>query len=262
MQYASLFTGIGTADYAAQLLGWPITFVCENDKYCSGLLEQQYPGVPNLGDITTARFGTFKGMVNILTGGFPCQDISRAGKGKGIDGKKSGLWRHFHRAIAVLRPEFVLIENSIDLKTKGLDKVIHDLARIGYNCEWEPFSAAEFGADHIRERLWVLAYPNSFRRQGLLRMLKIISISIAKSTEHEKMDSSSSRLERFRERHGEPPIFGVYDGLTKKLHVPKRLAIAGNAMYWPIPFSIFKMIEVVQSMTDEEWITLNYQLLE
>jgi DNA (cytosine-5)-methyltransferase 1 len=106
---------------------------------------------------------SYSGDVDLVTGGFPCQDISIAGKGEGIEGERSGLWTEFKRVISEIRPRFALIENVPALTFRGLDRVLCDLAEIGYDAEWQCISASEVGAWHKRERIWIIAYPTSSR---------------------------------------------------------------------------------------------------
>jgi len=97
--------------------------------------------------------------LSIVTGGFPCQDISTAGKGAGIDGARSGLWKEMHRVIDAVRPDFAIVENSAALTSRGLGTVLGDLASIGYDAEWNCFRASAIGAPHGRDRIWIVAYP-------------------------------------------------------------------------------------------------------
>lgn len=122
---------------------------------------------PNLGDVTSIDWSRAE-PVDVLVGGFPCQDISLAGKGAGIDGERSGLWREFVRAIRALRPRLVFVENVAALLARGFERVAADLAACGYRFAWSCYSSAEVGAPHRRERLFVLASDAaSERRQGL-----------------------------------------------------------------------------------------------
>ncbi|MGL5131984.1 MAG: DNA cytosine methyltransferase [Planktothrix sp.] len=260
MRYGSLFGGIRAADYAAKLAGYEIVFNSEIDRYCIELGQQRFGGT-ELGDIRNADFRPFEGLVDILCGGFPCQNISKAGKQEGIDGTSSRLWGHYYRAIQETRPGFALIENSDQITRKGLDQVLCDLAQIGYNAEWESLSAGEFGAIHQRERTWILAYPNSFGRPGILRLLKGSSHQEYVQPINKTMDGCGSYFEWFTERYGEPAVFGIYDGFTSKLHVPKRISAVGNSLYWPIPYCIFKTIDWAVHCTEQEWLTTNYHAL-
>jgi DNA (cytosine-5)-methyltransferase 1 len=160
MRLGSLFAGIGGFDYAAQQLGWTTAWVSEVDPWCNAVLKKHWPDVPNLGDITAIDFSQAP-AIDVLCGGFPCQDISSAGKGAGITGARSGLWSHYARAIEALRPKWVLIENVSILRRRGLDRVLRDLDALGYDAEWHCVPASAVGAPHQRDRIWIVAYPRS-----------------------------------------------------------------------------------------------------
>jgi DNA (cytosine-5)-methyltransferase 1 len=260
MTYGSLFGGIRAADYAAAMLDWQIVFNSETDKYCIKLGQQNFGGI-ELGDITTTDFKPFNGLVDLLCGGFPCQSISCAGGGEGIDGKSSILWRDYVRAIKDVAPKFALIENSPNLLNKGFEHLLFALSEIGYDAEWECFSTAEFGGFHTRNRLWVLAYPNTFRRSGILRLLKGSGHQMHVEPLHQEMGGYNGYTEWFSERYGKPPVWGSYDGLTRRFHVVKRLGAIGNSLYWPIPYNIFKTIEWATKCTETEWLTTNFHAL-
>jgi DNA-cytosine methyltransferase len=158
----SLFSGIGGIEYGLeQTGGFRTIWQSEIDPYASAVLHKHWPDVPNLGDITKIDWGGVE-RPDMLCGGFPCQDISVAGKGKGIkEGTRSGLWFEYARAIRSLRPRLALIENVPMLARRGLNIVLADLAEMGYDAEWFTLSAQEVGAWHKRERLFILAYPIS-----------------------------------------------------------------------------------------------------
>lgn len=261
MNHISLFNGISTTLYAAELTGWKNIAAAENDKWCNRHLHAWFPHVAQLGDITTAdftRYGTLDNVV--LSGGFPCQNISPLGRGEGIRGAKSSLWSHHFRAIQEVRPRFALIENSSRLNTKGLETVLFDLAGIGYDAEWVPLSAASFGADHNRERLWILAYPNGERRQNVLHLISRCGPLHAQAYEAPKragLESVSDLTKWIEQSYGEPPLLGDYHGLTKRLDTPRRIHSIGNAMYWPIPYAIFRTIDFAAKCTDEQWSEIN-----
>ena len=160
MKLLDLFSGIGGFSLAAEWV-WgeelEIVGFVEIDKYCQKVLKKHWPNVPIWNDIKTFHYD---GEVDLITGGVPCQDISIAGKGAGIEGEKSGLWSEYKRIIGECRPEFALIENVPALTYRGLDRILCDLAEIGYNAEWQCISASEMGSWHKRERIWIVAYPN------------------------------------------------------------------------------------------------------
>ena len=157
MRVGSLFSGIGGFDLAAEWMGWTTAWVSEIDPFACSVLAHHFPDAPNHGDITTIDFTTVE-PIDILVGGFPCQDISNAGKREGITGERSGLWKEYARAIRELRPRYVVVENVAALKSRGLDVVLGDLAQLGYDAEWRVFGADDVGAPHRRNRLWILAY--------------------------------------------------------------------------------------------------------
>jgi DNA (cytosine-5)-methyltransferase 1 len=124
------------------------------------------PDFPIWDDVCTLDGNPWRGSVDVLCGGFPCQDISAAGKGAGITGERSGLWKEYARLIGEMRPRFVFAENSPLLRTRGLGVVLEDLAAMGYNARWGIIGAGAVGAPHKRDRMWVLAYSTHEGLQG------------------------------------------------------------------------------------------------
>jgi DNA (cytosine-5)-methyltransferase 1 len=174
LSVGSLFSGIGGWDLGLERAGMRTMWFCEQDDFCRRVLARHWPGVPRLGNIE--RVGAGRDWepcrVDVLCGGFPCQDISPAGRRVGIAGSRSGLWSEMFRLVRELRPRYVLVENSGDLAVRGLDRVLGDLASVGFDAEWEELSACAFGAPHTRRRLFIVAYPHGEqgRRQcGWLR---------------------------------------------------------------------------------------------
>ncbi len=156
MRVGSLFSGIGGFDLAAEWIGWSTAWFSEIDPFACAVLAHHWPDVPNLGDITAVDFTTVE-PIDVLVGGFPCQDISNAGKREGITGARSSLWKEYARAIRELRPRYVVVENVAALKSRGLDVVLGDLADLGYDAEWCVFGADDVGAPHQRHRIWIVA---------------------------------------------------------------------------------------------------------
>lgn len=190
MKYLDLFSGIGGFALGAYWAGMRFDnhYFSEVDPWAVDLYQKRFPDAIPLGNIkgidgktladtaeprpengqNRARRGapTLAGELErpstdwILTGGFPCQDISFAGGGAGLDGERSGLWYEMHRIIGELRPRYVIVENVAALFTRGIDAVLGSLAEIGYDAEWETIRASDMGAPHRRERVWIVAYPN------------------------------------------------------------------------------------------------------
>lgn len=166
MRELALFAGAGGGVLASYLLGWRTVCAVERDAYAAQVLAQrQNDGIleafPIWSDITSFDGKPWRGIVDVISGGFPCQDISSAGKGAGIEGERSGLWAEMARIIGEVRPRYVFVENSPMLVSRGLTRVISDLAKMGYDAQWARFSASNFGAPHIRDRIWIVAHSQS-----------------------------------------------------------------------------------------------------
>jgi len=158
-----MFTGYGGLDtgVVATLGGGRIVWVADPDRHVRAVLDRLLPGVPNLGDVAAIDWSAVP-PVDVLTAGWPCQDISAAGKGAGIDhGTRSGLWRYVVTAIRQLRPTVAVLENVAALRWRrsGLDRVLGDLTSLGYDCLWTSVRASDVGAAHRRERMFLLALP-------------------------------------------------------------------------------------------------------
>lgn len=183
MKIGSLFSGYGGLDAATiAVTGGQVVWHCEWEEAPSTVLDAHWSGVPNYRDVTKVDFTQVE-PVDVLTGGFPCQDLSLAGKRAGLkEGTRSNLWFEFHRAITELKPRLVIIENvrgllsatansDLELATSGLDykpnqptlraigAVSGSLSEIGYDCRWTTVAASDIGAPHRRERVFVIATP-------------------------------------------------------------------------------------------------------
>ena len=162
MNHLDLFSGIGGFALAAKRT-WGdnlnIKGFCEIEPYAQKVLNKNFPGVPIYKDIKELDGNKFKN-IDLLTGGFPCQDISIAGYGAGIEGERSGLWSEMLRIISEVRPRFALIENVSAITFRGGTRVVSDLAKIRYTTEWQTISAAYVGALHRRNRMWFISYPS------------------------------------------------------------------------------------------------------
>ena len=160
MRIGSLFAGIGGLELGLERAGVGRTaWQVESDPYASAVLAKHWPEAKRHDDVTT--FPPDDGTdwsADVICGGFPCQDLSYAGKGAGIDGARSGLWREYARIVRLLRPRFVVVENVPALLSRGLGRVLGDLAACGYDAEWDCVPAAAVGANHLRDRLFLLAY--------------------------------------------------------------------------------------------------------
>ena len=174
MRVGSLFSGVGLGDLGLTLAGMEIVFQVEIEPYARKVLDLRWPDVPKFGDIREVK-GSDTPPCDLLAGGFPCQDISTAGKGAGIEGERSGLWKEFARLICEIRPRYVLVENVSALLGRGLGVVLGDLAEIGYDTEWDCIPASAVGAPHRRDRVWIVAYPKSTGTRENKQRLRSVS---------------------------------------------------------------------------------------
>ena len=160
MTFGSLFAGIGGMDLGLERAGMECAWQVEIDPFCRKVLAKHWPDVPKYEDVRDVGSENLE-PVDLICGGFPCQDISYAGEGAGLAGERSGLWYEFARIIGEMGPRLVLVENVPALLTRGLGDVLGTLADLGYDAEWSIVSACSVGAPHMRRRVFVVAYPDS-----------------------------------------------------------------------------------------------------
>ena len=167
----ALFAGAGGGILGGKLLGWRTVCAVEWEPYPASVLcarqnDGFLPPFPIWDDVQTFDGKPWRGIVDVVSGGFPCQDISVAGKGAGITGERSGMWKHMARIISEVQPKYVFVENSPMLTVRGLGTVLGDLSEMGFNAEWGVISAAAVGAPHQRDRIWVLGSNTSKQRRN------------------------------------------------------------------------------------------------
>jgi DNA (cytosine-5)-methyltransferase 1 len=176
MNELALFAGAGGGILGGHLLGWRTVCAVEWEAYPASVLcarqnDGLLPSFPIWDDVQTFDGKPWRGIVDVVSGGFPCQDISAAGKGAGIDGERSGMWKEMARIICEVQPRFVYVENSPMLVHRGLGTVLGQLAEMGFDAGWGVIGASDIGAKHHRQRIWIVAqrreflsYPNN--REG------------------------------------------------------------------------------------------------
>jgi DNA (cytosine-5)-methyltransferase 1 len=159
LKHLDLFSGIGGFSLGLERTGgFETVGFCDSDKKTHMVLKKHWAAVPIYDDVSTLK-GSDLGTIDIITGGFPCQDLSVAGKGAGLAGARSGLWFEFHRLIKETQPKWVIAENVAVLRSRGLDQVLRSLDEIGYDAEWHCIPASAVGAPHRRDRIWIVAHP-------------------------------------------------------------------------------------------------------
>jgi len=259
LKLLSLFAGIGGFELGLERSGGFETVAqCEIDPYCLKVLAKHWPEVKRYEDIrnlTADRLAADGITVDAICGGFPCQDISTAGKGAGIEGERSGLWSEYARLIGELRPRVVFVENVSALLGRGLDRVLGDLSALGYDAVWDCIPASAVGAPHRRDRLWIVANarggrwsePKSWEVQQPWRTEAVCASALADAMRERpqrqrwSFDTSSSAAGTDRQVDrafydgrwpAEPNVGRVANGVPNRVD---RLKALGNAVVPQIP---------------------------
>jgi DNA (cytosine-5)-methyltransferase 1 len=252
LSHGSLFSGIGGFELGAEWAGIPTYWNCDINEWNRKLLKHRFPNTEQYDDIRTL---TNPRKVNIISGGFPCQDISGANtKAKGIKGHRSGLWGEMYRIVGEVRPDYIIIENSPNLTFRGFERVLCDLSEIGYDAEWQCLSATTFGFRHRRERIYVIAYPNTHGQFSDRMGNAFIDVEGFKDPKKWSEIRSEFRLDTkemvFRhdkwgsegqDTIAEPLLCGVGDGIPERMD---RLAGLGNAI---VPFIGYYLFECIKN---------------
>jgi DNA (cytosine-5)-methyltransferase 1 len=234
-----LFAGIGGFSLGLERAGFETVAFCEIDPYCQKVLAKHWPGVPIYDDVRTVSASRLAGdgtFPDVVTGGFPCQDISSAGKGAGITGERSGLWSELARIIGDIRPRYAIVENVTALLSgdsgRWFGRVLGDLAEIGYDAEWHCIPASHTGANHRRDRVWIVAYPNAHG----MRLQRVRKAPRGKRPEQQFAGLVQMALQdAIPTRSGS----GIHDGASNRSH---RLKALGNAVVPQIPELIGRAI--------------------
>jgi DNA (cytosine-5)-methyltransferase 1 len=191
--FGSLFAGIGGIDLGFERCGMECKWQVEINDYAQKVLAKHWPAVHRERDIRACSTRNLE-RVDIIAGGFPCQDISYAGLGAGLDGERSGLFFEAIRLVRELQPRAVVLENVAALLTRGLDRVLGTLAEIGYDAEWHCIPAAYVGAPHIRDRVFVLAYASGKRAGHECRSLGGQERTIARTFQPETLRQQDGQI--------------------------------------------------------------------
>ena len=253
MRILDLFSGIGGFSLGLERTGGFTTVAfCERDAYARAVLRKHWPDVPCFDDVRNVGAGSGLGAIDVVCGGFPCQDISFAGAGAGLGGERSGLWFEMLHVIAETRPRYVIAENVAALRSRGLETVLGGLASVGYDAEWHCSPASAVGAPHRRDRVWVVAYADRKRCEKLDASAEPGEPSRADRARHARITPDAmrqqhesrcaaygrpgtqivSRLEQSDAWAVEPGILRVAHGVP---HRVDRLRCVGNAVVPQIP---------------------------
>jgi DNA (cytosine-5)-methyltransferase 1 len=225
IKIGSLFAGIGGFELGLEraIPGAKTIWQVEQNPFCQRVLSKHWPDAKIYNDVRNITKDNVE-PIDILCGGFPCQDISLAGKGEGLDGKKSGLWWEMLRIISELsqgrKKPIVVLENVAAISFRGGCEIVGSLAEIGYCCEWRIISAREFGAPHLRRRWFAVAYSDSASCKGG-------GISVGVQQKDTDSDLSFSKERYWKKTSPVSAICGVDDGIPDRLD---RLRALGNAI--------------------------------
>ena len=259
MNELALFAGAGGGILGGRLLGWRTICAVEYDKYAASVLvARQNDGClepfPVWDDVRTFDGRPWRGRVDVVSGGFPCQDISCAGTGAGLDGERSGLWGEMARIICEVRPRYVFVENSPMLTSRGLHRVLGDLAEMGFDAEWGVLGADDVGANHIRKRVWIVANSGGV---GLAKPKHKIRSGWHESYGSSEDVANANRPGRKKQRgaiptqtqrhpaqrdgwwKAEPDVGRLVDGLASRVD---RLKCLGNGQVPAVAATAFKLL--------------------
>jgi DNA (cytosine-5)-methyltransferase 1 len=249
----------GGFDLGFERAGMKCTWQCEIDDKTSAVLEKHWPEVRRYKDVRTIGKHNLE-SVDVICGGFPCQDVSLAGLRKGLEGKRSTLWSEFYRIVGEIRPQWVVIENVRGLLTSDdgrfFGKILYELSNIGYDSEWEVIRASDFGLRHRRERIFIIAYPKCDGDNRFLGDRRIFSKWEKETQEWGAhwveliMDpgnvAPSKWIQPTQMDNPEPTLIRTNDGVSFGL-VKNRLKQCGNAVCVPIAEWIGRRIVEVSS---------------
>jgi DNA (cytosine-5)-methyltransferase 1 len=246
LRVLDLFSGVGGFSLGLERTGgFETVAFCEIEAYPRAVLKKHWPKVPCYEDVRTLTADTLARdgiAVDVICGGFPCQDISRAGLGAGLAGERSGLWGEFSRIIGEIRPEYAILENVAALLDEGMGTVLGHLAGLGYDAEWQVISACSMGAPHMRQRVFAVAYPNSEHGRSRVRhsaarknrtLQEIYDLAGARAREGTRLENPSSL---YRGANGVP------NGLERNRAI-------GNSIYPAVPHMIGRAILEAEGLT-------------
>ncbi|WP_091908996.1 DNA cytosine methyltransferase [Chitinasiproducens palmae] len=259
MNELALFAGAGGGILGGHLLGWRTVCAVERDAYAAQVLAaRQNDGClrpfPIWSDVTSFDGRPWRGIVDVVSGGFPCQDISSAGDRAGIAGSRSGLWKQFARVVFEVEPRSVAVENSADLTSRGLGVVLGDLAALGFDAQWDVFSAADLGAHHLRERIWIFAtHPNrQWKPQQAVSGEEVRSRfghsnPIVADVDNDRIERRQQFQARYRQaRRTTYPHWPIEPGLVRMVHgVPNgvdRVKALGNGQVPRVAAAAFSLL--------------------
>lgn len=245
--HGSLFSGVGGFELGAEMSNIQTLWNCEFEEHNREILKNRFKNTKQYFDVREMKSPEY---VDVVSGGFPCQDLSIAnvsnkklwnedGTVIGIKGERSGLWVEMWRIIGEVRPKYVLIENSPMLLVRGFEQVLCDLSKIGYVCEWQCLSASQFGYNHKRERFFGIAYPCEKRCKDNSTAFRKLQEVLLKQPS--RQNPVSMPLKRFNS-NSEYELLRMDDGFSKGLD-KQRIEMMGNAVVPEIAHYLFECVK-------------------
>jgi DNA (cytosine-5)-methyltransferase 1 len=245
IKHGSLFSGIGGFDLAAEWMGWENIFQCEIDEFCNKVLDKNFPDTKKYLDVKKFNGYEYRNKLDVLTGGFPCQPFSTAGKQKGTKDNRS-LWCEMFRIIKEIKPTYIVGENVNGIVKMELDNICSDLESEGYTVETFNLPACAVSAAHIRKRIWITAYLDSRRWDAQSR----ICTEPQKRNSANDVDGTNATFRREKTWMAEPKLERVVYGVSRKLD-KNRVKALGNAIVPQIAYEIFNAIQMA-AIADNE----------
>jgi DNA (cytosine-5)-methyltransferase 1 len=247
MKVLDLFSGIGGFSLGLERSGMETVAFCEIEPFPRKVLAKHWPNVPIYEDVRNVTRERLEADgitgISVVTGGFPCQDLSGSGQQKGINAERSGLYKENIRIIGELRPEYALFENVTDLLTgdrgRWFAQFLYDLASIGYDAEWHCIPASELGTSHHRDRVWIIAYPYGTNVQGFNFPQPLFP-----HTEESRRWELTRAIDAFMEADDYIEWRGTYDAISEEMD---RLKGLGNAVVPQIPEIIGRAIMDIEN---------------
>lgn len=233
MNELALFAGAGGGILGGHLLGWRTVCAVEWEQYPASVLcarqnDGLLPPFPIWDDVQTFDGKPWRGIVDVVSGGFPCQDISAAGKGAGIDGERSGMWGEMARIIHEVRPKFVFVENSPMLTSRGLGTVLGDLAKMGFDAKWGVLGGDSIGINTKRERIWILANSNKIGWDSARERKVDQKLKVKTNFPWKKSSNREDNLCVFREQYTDEVFSRTFRGIDDMAQRMDALGAIGN----------------------------------
>lgn len=245
LKVLDLFSGIGGFSLGLERTGgFETVAFCEIEEFPRKVLKKHWPNVPCYHDVRKLTADVLKRdgiSVDVITAGFPCQDVSIAGKGAGINANRTGLWREIVRIAHEKKPKFIILENVSKIRSRGLEEVLIALSKIGYDAEWHCIPASHVGAPHRRDRIWIIAYGKEYSLSSNTNIIGLYTQEMHINGSAELLNEQKRNSGQMAWRNTKPPVQRVVDGIPTRLDID-RIKAVGNSVLPQIPEMIGRAI--------------------